>query len=250
MNLQRGVKRVTLVVSLVAGLGAWAHCAGAFFDDSCWEREQYLAYKEQYENVKWFWETWDVDGWTRDGNRMTKNDVLRALLDPPWRGVLFTRGNIRDQINPEAGSLIEFTLFARDVVPGMDAAILDLPAVALAEAIGKAREEGLSKRFWPWIEAETFWTKRTRPQLVALSAVVDLPIGIGAFITVWLVFFLMRWIVGGFCTTTALAPAGVESGNSTPMSERDVPESTQRALYSRDAKEDTAKTGSKSVIIG
>jgi hypothetical protein len=206
MNLQRGAKRITLVVSVVAGLVAWVYSSIALFDHWYWEREQYLAYKEKYENLKWFWETWDADAWTRGGNSMTKNDVLRALLGLPLYGMRFTR-----QIDPELDFRIQFRLSGCDVLPGMNLAMLDLPAAALAEAVRKARVRGSNNARFDYVCAGTFWAKRTRPQLLLISVMSGSAIGSAASITIWVLFFLLRWIGCGFVTGPKQIP---EAGQS------------------------------------
>jgi hypothetical protein len=250
MNVQRGAKRITLVVSVMAGLGTWVHSSTALFDHWYWEREQYLAYREKYENIKWFWETWDADAWTRDGNRMAKNDVLHALLDSPWRGMPFTRGDIFDQINPEPGSRTDFTLSGCDVMPGIDATMLDLPAAALPEAVQKAREKGLWKALANCRSEETFWTKRIQLQLLVFSIVFGLLPSTGAFIVVWLLFFLFRWISRGFVTAAGQAPKVGELNDPMLSPPKEPSGGTEYKSPVCNTQENAAEADKQPMIIG
>lgn len=216
MNMQRGTKRITLVVSVLAGLGVWVSFSKACLDDWHYEREQYLRYCDKHENLKWFWEAWDADGWTADGNTMSKNDVLRYLLEIPSFHRRFTRANV------EPDSSTEILLSASEVLPGMDLAMVDLPPVALADAVQEAREEGLSTAgFNRWRE-ETFWTRRTDLQLLALSVAFGFLPSTAAFLVVWLLFFLLRWIGRGFLTVAEQAPK-ISELDDPVLSARTVP---------------------------
>jgi hypothetical protein len=190
MNLERGVRRITLVVSVVTGLGAWVLSSQTLYDHWCWERQQYLAYKEKHENIDLFWKTWDANGWALYGYDINKNGVLRMLAEVPYRGMTFTT------------DATDFTLHGYEVLPGMNAAKFDLPATGLATALQKARRDGRWNALFDYVGAETFWTKRTRTQLLAFSVVGGLAIGSATFATVWLLFFLLRWIGRGFFTAT------------------------------------------------
>lgn len=205
MNVERGVKRITLVVSMVVGLGAWIYSSISLFEYWYWEREQYLSYEKKYEDIKWFWETWDADAWTRDGNKMTRDDVLYALLDSPWRAMCFVR-----QIDPELDFRTEVLLSGHDVLPGTNASMLQLPTAAFAEAVQKARKDGL------WAAYGNCSTGAySRPQFLAFSIIGGFSIGLGAFVAVWLSFFLLRWIGRGFSPTIYAPSEKGASGNPT-----------------------------------
>jgi hypothetical protein len=244
MNLERGAKRITLVVSMAVGLVAGVYSSISLFDYWYWEREQYLSYERKYENIKWFWKTWDADAWTRDGNKVTKNDVLHTLLDSPWRGIPFTHDDISDRPNVESGSATEFTLYGRDVVPGMNPAMLNLPAAALGEAVQKARKDGL------WAAYRNCSTGAySRPQFLTFSIIGGFSIGLGAFIAVWLSFFLLRWIGRGFSTTTGAVSAKGASCNPTYSLSGESPEDQESDSGGRGSPESAPRTEAQPMTI-
>ncbi len=200
VNIERGVRRLILVLSLLVGFGTAAVSASSLLDR--WERDRrsHLQNEQTYENIKLFWRVWDANCWDT-GQRET----LRALLAD--HGMKFTS---------DGGT---FTLYQDDVLPGIDGTI-NLPPgrgleglpPAVVAAIQKAREQGLWDALWRGAETDTFWTRRPPSQLLGASIFFGLLLGTVPFTVVWLSFFVFRWIACGFAGGKAPAQRGAGSG--------------------------------------
>jgi len=54
MNLERGFRRITLVLSVIIGLGAWFLFFVVIFAGWDYERSRYSKYKSDYDNISYF----------------------------------------------------------------------------------------------------------------------------------------------------------------------------------------------------
>ncbi len=162
---------------------------------------------------------------------INKNGVLRTLAEAPYRGMTFTT-DTRD-----------FTLRGSEVLPGMNAATFDLPVAGLATALQKARRDGRWNALFDYVWAGTFWTKRTRPQLLAFSITGGFVVGLGAFIALWLLFILLRWIGRGFFATTGRAPKVGKSDDLVLSSSKEPSGAEERELSVCNAQQYAAEAG-------
>jgi len=186
LNLRRGFKRITALLSIIIGLGAWSLCSGLLFSIWDYEREQYNEYRDDYQNIAYFWSVWDVNGWSGG-----KKGVVEHLLESEnsYYGAPFAVGDKTIHLK------------AYDVFPGIDKDMLNMPLYVLDEKSQVAKKKAV-KAIRNNMEMYEYWGKRTSSHIVLLSIVVGLPAGVIGFSVVWFLFFLLRWLVRGFGSDT------------------------------------------------
>jgi len=183
MNLERGFKRIVLLLSIIAGIGVSIFWGYNKFSDMMAERYSYLDSCKSLENVRWFWSVWDSNGWR-------KKVVVKHLLDadtityPLRRKAIFKRD----------GNEVDFYSF--EVFPGLDESVLDMPPDLLDKTAQQAKSQALANANDPLKGYKQHWNKNFF-QIITITIVVGLFFGILAFAFVWIVFFLIRWPVLG-----------------------------------------------------
>jgi len=186
MNLERGFKRITLVLSIVIGLGTWFLCF-VFICDS-WDRERsiYSRYKKDYDNISYFWEVWDANGWSGG-----KRSIVQHFLDSKdyYYFAPFEIGGETVYLN------------GRAVFPGINRDMLDLRLDSLDEKAKTAKEKAL-KIAKNDLERHELWGNKELPEIVSLSILAALPAGVMVFLIVWFFFLLLRWLIRGFFSDT------------------------------------------------
>lgn len=217
MNVERGFRRVTLIVSVVVGIGAWHSIAFEVFDR--WEalRSEYEGRVAKADIATRFWSRWGRDGFVDvEGRTITKRDAIRLLLTH-YTVSWFDCGK-------------GIWISASDVFPGVNEETLSLPPDTLEEVAQAARTNACFVA-----DPENPLAKRSRSLLVVLSIACGIPAGTGAFVGTWLLFFLMRWIGRGFTTTV-----GETSTQGRP---RDLTLSSSEELSETNKNEPCACTG-------
>jgi len=183
MNVERGFRRITLLLSIVVGLGIWL--ISSFIIFSVWEDEhlQYNKCEEDYDNIQWFWSVWDANGWDV-GNR----SVIQHLLDSKdaYKLAPFKKRDETIYLKPE------------QVFPGIKKSVLENPPDFLNWTAQNSKSKAL-KEAREKVRRHRKWGNKKISEMIALSVVTGLPIGAAGFIVIWLIFFLLRWLVRGFC---------------------------------------------------
>lgn len=182
MKLERGFRRITLILSILVGVGACFLCFVFIFESWDYERWRYDNYKDDYDNITYFWTVWDANGW--DGG---KRSVVQHFLDSEDNYASF---DIRGE---------KVNLNTYDVFPGIGKEMLDLPLDALDQNAKTAKEKAL-KKIENNLKAHERWGNKTMPETISLSILASLPAGAIGFLVVWFLFFVLRWLIRGFCT--------------------------------------------------
>jgi hypothetical protein len=186
MKLERGCRRITLVLSVVIGLWAWLLCFVLISDGWDYECRRYSMYKDDYENITYFWDVWDANGWSRG-----KRSVVKNFLESKSR-----KSSAPFEIRGET-----VYLDADDVFPGIYMDMLDLPLDSLDEKAKTAKEKAY-KTIEKNIKSHELWGNKRLSEIICLSILASLPAGLIGFLAVWFFFFLLRWLVRGFCSST------------------------------------------------
>lgn len=184
MIVERGFRRITLLLSIVVGLGIWLVSSFIIFTILENERFQYNNHVEDYDNIVYFWSVWDANGWS-GGNR----NIIRHLLNSKndYSGASFKR----------VGKTIH--LMPHQVFPGIDESMLDIELDLLDWKVQTAKVKAF-KNAQENIQIYARLGSRKFSEIVGISIAVGLPIGIIGFVVIWVIFFLLRWLVRGFCS--------------------------------------------------
>jgi len=150
--------------------------------------------------VSYFWAVWDANGWSGG-----KRSVIQYILDSKSKQSL-APFKIHDET---------VYLNADNVFPGINRDMLDLPLdyievkahkdgldlrpVTLDDKAKTAKEKAL-KTIENNLKNHEFWGNKTLPEIICFSNLSALPAGVIAFSVVWFIFFLLRWLVRGFCS--------------------------------------------------
>jgi hypothetical protein len=192
MNLYRGFKRITLLLSIVVTLAAWFWFSEGRFRSA--EQKQ-KALEEDAEQYRCFWDCWDADDFLGASKRMvvadllTGPDKLKAVIVPNGDDarVLFLAPDV---VFPGIESL---RVHLDTVTTGYGRLLMSVSDSALEEAAqaAKAKCLALEPRF------SRHFVRSPREMLTS-SILEGGPVAAGTFGAVWLLFLLFRWIVCGF----------------------------------------------------
>jgi hypothetical protein len=183
MNLERGFRRITLVLGIVVGLGAWLLCFAFIFPSWENERSRYSSYKDDYDNIIYFWTVWDANGWSGG-----KRSVVQHFLD--------SHNYAPFEIRHES-----VYLNAEDVFPDIHRDMLNLPLDSLDKKAKTAKEKAF-KTIQNKIKSHERWGNKTLAEIICLSILAALPAAVIGFLLVWFLFLVLRWLVRGFSTGT------------------------------------------------
>jgi hypothetical protein len=207
MNLERGFRRIVLLLSIIAGLSIGSFEAYKCYEDhlfylsSC--KEHYQTEARRLDDILWFWSVWDCNGWS-GGKRV----VLKDLLDPEYSKECFVRdcngwrcpGGIERYLPIKlVAKNVSFTRF--DVFPGLDYSVVNLPPDILDKTAQQAKNEAIDTIRRELLSSEKKLErveKINTYQIVTNSLITSLSFGILAFISIWAMFFLVRWLILGF----------------------------------------------------
>ena len=188
VNLRRGYRRITLLVSIIAALVAWLICVlfvGTIWDE---ERRLYNADKKNYDGIVWFWHVWDANGWEAGKKGITQYLLNKTICD----GYAQIDGASDDE---------GFFVKAWDVFPGIENIMPDMPLHSLDEQAKAAKEVALERAAKNSKNHER-WGNKSLHVIISLSVLAALPTGMVGFVFVWLIYFLVRWLILGFRNDT------------------------------------------------
>jgi hypothetical protein len=188
MNLRRGLKRITFILSLLVALIAAALGFVGVFDTWNHECNKYNIYKNNYEDITNFWLVWDEDGWV-DGKYKIISDLLNS--PPPY-----VRFRIGDK---------EVVIEQDDVFPGINEEMLHMSLDVLDKKAQTAKEIAIliAKNEMQQYE---WWGKKGTDEAVLLSVLTALgcaAIGyLGTWVIIWfggiVIYKFIRWLISGF----------------------------------------------------
>lgn len=186
MNWDRGFKRLTLFISIVAGLQALLFFTGIWFDEFEYTHTRSQSLIEEKNDIELFWEVWNTTGWVHNIKEpmsvpAKKSEIVKYLLDDPYSAKNFER---------ESGDI---NVHPYKVWPDINAGLLKLSEKDLEIAAQSARKKALTN-----IKKSVFWGRRTDGEVICLSIAAALPFALVAYILVWLIYHLLRWFVLGF----------------------------------------------------
>ncbi len=222
MNIERGFKRIALILSLVVGIGAWYSVSREkfdYWDVMRYQRQDYLAKKKIIESL---WGVWDRGGFEGgQGKKMSQRDVVEHLLTD-WS---------RNEFEVEKKWI---WISASEFFPGVSQRMLSMTPAQLEAAAQAAKVDACFIA-----DPESPLANRSRPMLMGLSIAFGIPAGTGGFVGVWLSFVLLRWIGCGFFTTTEESP---RKGNQDELqsSPEELPGSMDSKLCACDTSEGVA----------
>lgn len=190
MNLRRGFRRITFVLSVFVALTAAISCFLGVFDGSISERGAYNDSKDDYENITQFWLVWDVNGWE-------KYEVVKHLLSsyerPYSLSAPFDFGSGTVYLHPQ------------DVFPGINKNMLYMPLAALDKEAQTAKEIAIREARRK-VESYEYWGTKSTPTIILISIVVALvSAGLGylsTWVIVWFsgmtIYNFFKWLILGF----------------------------------------------------
>lgn len=233
MNVERGLKRIALILSLVAGIGVWysvSHEKFDYWDTIRYQRQDYVAKKKI---VEFMWGVWDGDGFEGgEGRKMSKREVIEHLLTD-WS---------HSEFEVEGKSV---WIRASDFFPGVSEQMLSMTPPQLDAAAQAAKVDACFIA-----DPESPLANSSRPVLVGLSIACGLPVGVGGFLGVWLLFFLLRWIGRGFVTATEQAPKTGQSDDPGLSSLKEPCGGEVSELSTCNPQSDAAEAGRQPMSIG
>jgi len=182
MRIERGFRRITLFISIVVGLAAGFLCYSLQYSDIQSRRFQYNRYKEDYENIAYFWRIWDANGWAA-GHK----GIVRYLEKNPYSASFKLLDGKTIYLNTQ------------DVFPGVDkfTSLLPLDEDEIEKKVQNAKLIAI-QRARNNFEKHKHWGDNTPPMVVAKMLASASFVGFVGFSIIWLLFFLTRWLVLGF----------------------------------------------------
>jgi len=224
MNIERGVRRIALILSLVAGIGAWYSVSREKFDRwdvMCYHRQDYLAKKKI---IEFLWGVWDSGGFEEDqGRKINKREVIEHLLTDWSRNEFEIEGK-------------RVWISASDFFPGVSERMLSMTPAQLDVVAQAAKVDACFIA-----EPESSLVNWSRPVLMGLGIACGLPSGLGGFLGVWLSFFLLRWIGRGFVAAPGQAAEIGESDGLVLSSPNQASGEEERKSSACDTQVDAAK---------
>jgi hypothetical protein len=181
MNVEHGFRRITLLVSIIIGLAVALLCFVLIGEEVVYERELYNDYKEDSENIVYFWRIWDANGWVA-GHK----GIVRYLKINPYSALFELRDGKTISLNPQ------------DVFPGLDKLTILSPLDEIEKEAQNAKIIAI-QRAKNNIEKYAYWGEKKLFGIVLFGVGIALLVGVIGFSLVWLLFFLIRWLVLGFC---------------------------------------------------
>lgn len=199
MNLERGFRRVTFVLSIAVLLVVWFCFSEARFTKAQLTQAELKQDAEQYRR---FWDCWDAN----DFCGASKGMIIVDLLSGPQKVKM---------IPVPDGNKIEVLLLDPNIAfPGIDQlrthvdtfggrlthGILRISESALEEAaqVAKAGCIALEPRF-------SMYFGRTTAEMLTRSIFEGIPVAGGAFAALWVLFLISKWISCGFHSAGAKA---------------------------------------------
>lgn len=193
MNLSRGFKRITLVLSTIAALSAWFCFSEWRFRNA--EQKQ-KALEEDAEQYRFFWHCWDANDFCAGAN--SKKIIVEDFLSGPDKVIMVPVRNggysrvlflVPDAVFPGINDLrVHYDSWGDDV-PG----VLRMSDSALEKAAQAAKAKCLA--FEPYF-SQNFG--RSTGEMVMCSIFEGVPIAGGTFTAVWLLFLIFKWLCSGF----------------------------------------------------
>lgn len=175
MYAERGFRIITYFVSLIFGLVVFLFCFVLLIDRFKYEQAQYNNLKDEYDNIVYFWKVWDA-------NEDLRRHAIQSLLDSDKdTGVPLRNDN---------GQTVY--LKADKVFPGINKDILDMSSFDLEVKAKAARTKAIQKA----------GKKVVKPMIVDWFLALSLGAGAIGISLIWVLFFIIRWIVRGFCSDT------------------------------------------------
>lgn len=184
LNLRRGFRRITLLLSIVVALVAWLICFVFVFDSWDVERSRYSAYKVNYYDIGRFWHYWDANDFDA-----RKREVIQYLLD--------SADSDSDARFLKVSDGQWYDAKAYELFPGIRKEMLDMPLHSLDEKANAAKEIAL-KRAEKKIKAHERWGNKSLPVTICFSMLAALPAGVLSLAVVWFIYFLLIWLTLGF----------------------------------------------------
>jgi hypothetical protein len=173
MYAERGFRIITYLVSLIFGLMVFLFCLVLLIDHFQNEQAQYNNLKNEYDNIVYFWKVWDA-------NEGLHHHAIQSLLDSDKdTGVPLRNNN---------GQIVY--LKADKVFPGVHKDMLDMSSFDLDVKAKDARIKAIQKA----------GKKVVKPVIVDWFLALSLGAGAIGISLIWLLFFIIRWVVRGFCS--------------------------------------------------
>jgi hypothetical protein len=194
MNIRRGFRRITFVLSILVACTAAAFCSASFSDYLNSERGAYNNSKNSYENINQFWLVWDANEWI-GGNREAVRNLLNLQTND--RGYQY---ELREgKFTFDNGKVV--TLHASEVLPGINKDMLYVPLDVLEKAAQSAKEQSIEKAKRRLKDHEYWWTKSTITFVLVcmVAALVGAALG---FLATWIastsIYRFIEWLILGF----------------------------------------------------
>ncbi|MHC4087466.1 MAG: hypothetical protein ACYSWZ_10595 [Planctomycetota bacterium] len=173
MYAERGFRIITYLVSIIFGLVVFLFCIVLLIDNFKYEQAQYNNLKNEYDNIVYFWKVWDA-------NEDRRRHTIQSLLDSDK----YTSVPLRN----DNGQTVY--LKADKVFPGVHKDMLDMSSFDLDVKAKAARIKAIQKA----------GKKVVKPVIVDWFLALSLGAGAIGISLIWLLFFIIRWIVRGFCS--------------------------------------------------
>lgn len=228
MNFERGFRRIIILLSIVIALTVWFWFSALRFKNA---KQYQMELKQEAEEYRCFWDCWEADNFLGSKKRII-TDFLRDPEEAKMVGV--DNGNdikaIRLYPNivfPGIEQLrVHFDTLGGQLTPG----ILRISDSALEEAAQVARANCLALE----PNFSTYFI-RSKKEMITRSILEGIPVAVGAFIAVWLLFLIFKWISSGFCSDGANTTKTLKEIQSSDVStnvadEYDTHPSTQEIL--------------------
>jgi len=200
MNIERGLKRIVFLISIVVALGVGVYVGVYVAGDMKGDNEEH----ERYQCIIDFWEIWEKGGTVTS----TVSGKVRAFEDIPATGTTELRSDwkcnkkeVVKKLTKSNGSWFIINgksvyLKPYEVFSGADKSYVDLSLEELEEKAKVASE-------WAILDAKRFmdsFYKYTPTSLIILySSLAGLGCGVSSFIAVWIAFYVLmyflKWVV-------------------------------------------------------
>jgi|GEM_PF-2875406 len=192
-DLERGFRRLTLLLSVVLALVTWFWFSEARLRGAEQKQEAII---DDASNYRRFWDCWDTDNFYASSRQMVVEDLLSGHDEAKMVPV------------PNGGDNCRVLLLVPQVVfPGIDdlrqyyhiydpqnnRGILRIADSALEKAAQTAKAKCLA--FEPYFSQHFV---RSRREMMTRSIFEGVPVGAGAFGAMWTLFLLFKWISRGF----------------------------------------------------
>jgi len=179
LNIRRGFRRITILLSIVA----WLICS--LFVAAGWEEERvrYNVARKKHKQVVYFWRVWDANNW-KAGNQ----GIIEGLLKERF---------ITFDMNGETAFLKDYEVF-----PGIHKDMLTMTKHSLDENSKAAKDLALERAFEK-IKDHERWGSKSIPVIICLSVLAALPAGVISFIVFCFIYFIVRWLILGFRIDTS-----------------------------------------------